>query len=212
MPELREVFEMTTKQMEPDVESWRDQQERQRRRSRNRKVGAIAVAAAVGVVAAVLILSNRSGERGTGTIPAGKPSPAGTTSEPAGTVGTVMFDGSTCSIEITAARIEPGAVLFDAVNATDRRVMFDSWQLLDGYTFHAFEATVARDRRLAAKGRGTWPSDREVQYLRSDIIPANSSGVIAATMSQGAHAITCLDRYPGQGLRPFGIAGPITVG
>ena len=31
MSELREVFEMTTKQMEPDVDSWRQQEDRQRK-------------------------------------------------------------------------------------------------------------------------------------------------------------------------------------
>jgi hypothetical protein len=37
--ELREVFEMVTKQAEPDVDAWRDQERRQRRKSRNRKLG-----------------------------------------------------------------------------------------------------------------------------------------------------------------------------
>jgi hypothetical protein len=210
MPELREVFEMTTKQVEPDLDSWRDQERRQRTRVRNRKIGAFVVVAAISVVAVVLILANRPGENGATTIPAGEPS--ATAPERVAPVGTVTFDGSTCSISITADRIEPGLVLFDAVNATDERVMFDSWQLLDGYTFRAFEARVERDRRLAEKGKGTWPSETKVRYLRSDVIPANTSGVIATTMSRGPHAITCLDRYEGQGFRPFGIAGPITVG
>jgi hypothetical protein len=44
MPELREVFEMTTKQMgEPDVDSWREQEKRQRNASRNKKIGAISL-------------------------------------------------------------------------------------------------------------------------------------------------------------------------
>jgi hypothetical protein len=52
MPELREVFDMVTKQTEPDVDSWKDQQDRQRRVARNRKVGAIALVAAlvIGVI------------------------------------------------------------------------------------------------------------------------------------------------------------------
>ena len=31
MPELKEVFDMVTKQTEPDIDSWRDQEQRQRR-------------------------------------------------------------------------------------------------------------------------------------------------------------------------------------
>ncbi len=53
MPELREVFEMVTKQTEPDVDAWRDQEHRQRRAARNRKTGAIVLVAALvlGVIA-----------------------------------------------------------------------------------------------------------------------------------------------------------------
>jgi dipeptidyl aminopeptidase/acylaminoacyl peptidase len=73
MPELREVFEMTTKQMEPDVDAWRQQEQQQRRTSRNRKIGALAVAAVVGVAAVVLVFANRT--ETSGNRPAGNPSP-----------------------------------------------------------------------------------------------------------------------------------------
>lgn len=68
MPELREVFEMTTKQMgEPDLDSWREQEKRQRIANRNKKIGAFAVAAAIVLVAVVWIVGIR-GEEDT-TIP-----------------------------------------------------------------------------------------------------------------------------------------------
>lgn len=58
MPDLREVFEMTTKQMgEPDVDSWREQEKRQRTANRNRKIGAIAVAAVLVGTGALLGIS-----------------------------------------------------------------------------------------------------------------------------------------------------------
>jgi hypothetical protein len=56
MAELREVFEMTTKQIEPDLDSWRKQEERQHRGARRRKIGALAVAAVTAVVAAIGIV------------------------------------------------------------------------------------------------------------------------------------------------------------
>jgi hypothetical protein len=56
MPELREVFEMTTKQVEPDLDPWREQEKRQRRANRNGKLGAFAVAAGIGVVAVLAII------------------------------------------------------------------------------------------------------------------------------------------------------------
>jgi Tol biopolymer transport system component len=62
MPDLREVFEMTTKQMgEPDLDSWREQENRQRKANRNRKLGAIAVAAVLvgaGVVLGISMLGS----------------------------------------------------------------------------------------------------------------------------------------------------------
>lgn len=78
MPDLREVFEMTTKQMgEPDLDSWREQQKRQRKASRNKKLGAFAVAAAFAIVAGMLILTNRLGE--SDPVPVDRPSPPATT-------------------------------------------------------------------------------------------------------------------------------------
>jgi Tol biopolymer transport system component len=73
VPELREVFEMTTKQIEPDVDAWEQQERRQRRSSRNKRLGALAVAAAIGLVAIVLILASRGGR--SPTRPAGEPPP-----------------------------------------------------------------------------------------------------------------------------------------
>jgi dipeptidyl aminopeptidase/acylaminoacyl peptidase len=64
MAELRELFEMTTKQMEPDQDSWRKQEERHHRADRRRKFGALAVAAMVAIVAAVGIVWNLGGDDG----------------------------------------------------------------------------------------------------------------------------------------------------
>jgi len=81
MPELREVFEMTTKQMgEPDLDSWREQEKRQRNASRNKKLGAIAVAAALviaGVVIGISTLGNDDVQpAGSGDNPTLAPEPA----------------------------------------------------------------------------------------------------------------------------------------
>jgi hypothetical protein len=63
MPDLREVFEMTTKQMgEPDLDAWQEQERRQRQASRNKKLGAFAVAAAIVVVAVAVIIGTQGGQ------------------------------------------------------------------------------------------------------------------------------------------------------
>jgi hypothetical protein len=72
MAELREVFGMTTKQIEPDQDSWNQQERRQRRTVRNRKIGAFVVAAAIGLAAVALILELRPGKNA--TTPADEPS------------------------------------------------------------------------------------------------------------------------------------------
>jgi Tol biopolymer transport system component len=72
MPELKEVFEMTTKQIEPHVDAWREQGGHQRRSTRNKRIGAFAMAAAViGVVAIGLIVALRSESH---KVPADQPS------------------------------------------------------------------------------------------------------------------------------------------
>ncbi len=218
MPDAKEVYEMVTKQKPPEPGALERQQKRQVRAARNKKFGAFAVAAAIGVVAIAVILANRPGENA--TIPANEPTvnPAEAEAE---AVGTVTFDGLTCSMEITADRIEPGIVLFELVNASEQRAMFDSYQLLEGYTVRSFAAIIERDRRRAEP----WifpdqevdlprPGD-EVRYLRSDLIPANSSEIIVTTMSPGKHAIVCMQPYedplPDFPLRPFGVVGPIVI-
>ena len=89
MSELREVFEMTTKQVEPEVDAWRQQEGRQRRTARNRKFGALAAAAVIVIVAAVAIVRNLDAGAGKqGTTPAGVPTTV-TTVDPAA-VGVAM--------------------------------------------------------------------------------------------------------------------------
>jgi Tol biopolymer transport system component len=81
MPDLREVFEMTTKQVEPDADSWREQEDRQRRSTRNRKIGGFVVAAAIALAAIVVgvVLATRSQPR---TVPADQPSSPSPTAVP----------------------------------------------------------------------------------------------------------------------------------
>jgi TolB protein len=89
MPELKEVFGMVTKQTEPDLDSWNQQEQRQRRAARNRRIGAIAVAAAVIAALALFALTVPANDRkDVGTDP---PAPS---SVPAG-AEIVGLDGTT---------------------------------------------------------------------------------------------------------------------
>jgi len=108
MPELREVFEMTTKQMgEPDLDSWSKQEKRQHKASRNKKLGAIAVAAVL-VIAGVVIGINTLGNddvqpAGSGANPTLAPEP------PEQTLSIIDVRSGTA----TAFTAPPGASQFD---------------------------------------------------------------------------------------------------
>jgi hypothetical protein len=222
MPDVKEVFEMVTKQKPPDPGALERQFRAQRRRMARRKAGVYGLVAAFAIGAAIVAVGVGGGVDPTKRGPLDQPSSPTTAPGAAAPVATVTSDGSTCSMEITADRIEPGAVVFEVVNASDKRVMFDSWQLLDGYTFQAFETAVERVGRLAEAGKpyptsGSFPDqETEVRYLQSDVIPANSSEIIVTTMSSGPHAIACLKRFEGahrslRGFQAFGLVGPIDV-
>lgn len=65
MAELKELFEMVTNKVEPDLDAWREQEERRQRRQRRRRGAAFAVAAVVAaavVVAAFAVRNTRTTE------------------------------------------------------------------------------------------------------------------------------------------------------
>ncbi len=71
-PDIREVYEMVTKQKPSDTGALERQRTRQIRTMRNRKVGAFVVAAAIGLVAVVAIVATR-GEKNPTTSVGGAP-------------------------------------------------------------------------------------------------------------------------------------------
>jgi dipeptidyl aminopeptidase/acylaminoacyl peptidase len=79
MSELREVFEMVTKQVEPDHDAWERQERRRRRAVRNEKAGVFALVAAIAL--GVLFLATRSPSSphtpGASTHPTSAPSVVG---------------------------------------------------------------------------------------------------------------------------------------
>lgn len=62
MPDVREAYEMVTKQKPPEPGALERQQRKQVRSARNKRFGAFAVAAAIGLAAVVLLLANRPAE------------------------------------------------------------------------------------------------------------------------------------------------------
>ena len=118
MTELREVFEMVTKQTEPDLDSWKQQEDRQRRTSRNRKFGALAVAAVIAVAAVVVVI--RAVDEPTEPQPGGQ-----STAQPTGPIPTVA-EGS----------LEPGRYVikaYDPAFNASHRITIDVPDGFEGY-------------------------------------------------------------------------------
>ena len=72
MPDLREVFQMSTQKVRPDRGFAERQEFRQRRRMRNRKIAAYAIVAAVIVAIAMVAIAE---VRNTSPVPAVPPTP-----------------------------------------------------------------------------------------------------------------------------------------
>jgi hypothetical protein len=141
MAELREVFEMTTKQMDPDLDSWKDQERRQRQNRQRRKVGALAVAAAIGVAALVLILLTRPGE-GAGPPASGSATPSvGSVVDPSAVQVTTGFVEAYGSFDAPGAigyladgaSVEPVAGAFGVGTTTKQWPLNLSWWKATGY-------------------------------------------------------------------------------
>ena len=111
MPDLREVFQMSTQKVRPDRGFVERQEFRQRRRMRNRKIGAYAMVAAIVVIAVVAIVAVRNGP--TRPVPAHHPTPTeglGPTTLAKGKdvelVGNVRLAGQTLNITAEEANGE----------------------------------------------------------------------------------------------------------
>lgn len=180
MPELREVFEMVTKQTEPDIDAWREQERRQRRTSRNRKVGALAVAAVIGIVAVVVVM--RAVDDGTGTQPGGQPT--GTKAEPIGS--------------ITFGPLEAGTYVIPTFNApfnASHRITID---VPDGYAGIGFGVGFnVLKTPVSASGGDTGVALYDVGYSFADA--CNWSGT-RSPISSADELVAALAGQ--QGLRP----------
>jgi Tol biopolymer transport system component len=85
MPDLQEVFRMSTQKVRPDPGALERQQRAQRRRVAGRKYGAIGLVAALALVAVAVLLATRQPGGGTQPADSGGPLVSPSTDAPAGT-------------------------------------------------------------------------------------------------------------------------------
>lgn len=107
MPELREVFEMVKQQIEPDVDSFKEQERRMRRTSRNRKLGVYGLVAALAAAMAFVVVG--AGGPSDRTAPAGQPSNEASVA-PSSLFGFVALDITSGDLTPTGIRATDSAV------------------------------------------------------------------------------------------------------
>ena len=138
MPELKEVFDMTTRQIDPDLDAWREQEHRQRRANRNRKVGAIVVVAAIVATAGVIVA--RSLDAGP-TQPAGRSSPSPRPSDPNAVGVATRFAeafGAFDAVGVISHLADDPVIRLEATSPEELPLLLSFWkamgyeQILDG--------------------------------------------------------------------------------
>ena len=109
MAELKEIFEMVTNKTEPNVDAWREQEQRERRRSTSRRMAAFAVAAAVllVVIVAGAALSARSDTTQPAATNTAPPALTGTTSLIAIEVATGTTTNAIGNVSAFGAAVSP---------------------------------------------------------------------------------------------------------
>jgi Tol biopolymer transport system component len=147
MHNLREVFEMVTKQTEPDLDSWKKQEDRQRQRSRNRRIGAIVVFATAAVGVGLFVLGTRSGDGDTPVSPPPTPLPIVTTppigAQMVGLDGSPLVQLPTDLAHASSVQLSPdgttiaymdtdGSVHTAAINGTNDRTLAGAGNTNDG--------------------------------------------------------------------------------
>jgi dipeptidyl aminopeptidase/acylaminoacyl peptidase len=118
MPDVQEVFRMSTQKIRPDAGFTHRQIEHQRRSVRNKKVGAFTVAAAIVVIAVVAFVALRDAP-GDGAAPATNPPPT------ADTYATVFVDVET-GVQTPNPAIAEGSANFYPVSPDRSMIAYNS--------------------------------------------------------------------------------------
>lgn len=203
MSELREVFEMTVKQMgEPDLDSWREQERLQRNASRSRKLGAMAVAAVV-LIAGVVVGVRTLGSHVSPVTPAGQ----ATTPVPTN-IGTVTITKAGCTLD-GATNAPTGPFTVTVINRTHGSMDVDVFWVPNDQQFRRVltyvEGTSAVESQFLY---GNMPVEFEAQI--QTLVDGRGSRTISGSLERGTYGIRCSD-FPAAGFRPTDFVGPIQV-
>jgi hypothetical protein len=212
MPELRDVFEMATRDIEPDLDEWKEQERRQRRVRRNRKIGPIAlVVAFVAVAAAAIVWTSRT----TGSVTP-LHSPTATTA-PTANIGTVTITDGRCTLE---GGMNPSAGPFDLTirNERDQAADVVIFSVANDGRFERLLAYVERHRTDPDKIGLFFVEMVQAKLYAADVAGHDSSR-LTGRLDPGTYGVSCGTPRPAQpghagdpvGTRAADFIGPIQV-
>jgi hypothetical protein len=180
MPDIREVYEMVTKQKPPEPGALERQQKRQVRTARNRKIGSFAVAAAIGVATLVVVIQARN-ENGS-TQPGAQANGGSAIPTEAGSIPALPASGS----------VDPGRYVFsssDPALDASHRITID---VVDGYGAFDFAAVLKGSHSLstlAVSDVYADPCQWEGSLLNGSAI-ASTDALVAAIASQEGFTVS----------------------
>ena len=166
MPDLKEAFEMVKQQIEPDLDSWAEQERRIRQSQRKRKYAALALVAALAVVVGLVVARLEVRDQGSG--PATGPTPTqGRTLAPGPSQLSLLDldNGAT-----TGTGFVPGASEVDVSPDGTKMTFVDTTRAvavanIDGSNYHPFVRTVSAYDPTAPR----WsPDGTEIVYQRGE--------------------------------------------
>jgi hypothetical protein len=140
-------------------------------------------------------------------------SPAETpTPEPA-PLGTIVISERGCTVEGVEDPIPAGPVALTIVNETDGPVVANISTILEGRTYEALEAHIAKEIRLAEAGKPGLGHPSFAPPSFDLFVDAGESDTLSGDVTAGTYAIVCgraYDELNGD-VRPSGVWGPYRV-
>ncbi len=185
MSETREVFEMVTKQTEPDLGSWKDQERHQRKRAQRRKAGAFAVVAAL-VVAGGVAFALQDDDPTSGVADQPTPSPTGAVDTvPTYTAGFLGYLDLTTG-ETSMTEIIPNTSAIDVSPDGDRIVYVDQDRTVYVADLDGSNAQAVTQARAGAGPTGPqWSPDGSSIVLQDGAVGSSIGNLYVVDVGSG---------------------------
>jgi hypothetical protein len=128
-------------------------------------------------------------------------------------LGTIVISERGCTVEGVEDPIPAGPVALTIVNETDGSVVANMSKILEGGTYEALEAHIAKEIRLAEAGKPGLGHPSFAPPSFDLFVDAGETDTLTGDVTAGTYAIVCgraYDELDGD-VRPSGLRGPYRV-